>query len=78
MSECGITRAHAFFAYKKWCPDELGLLLADFLVAALVAGDAAIRLAVDYFYRATAIGTPWSMRRCSRCTTATSRSTPSP
>jgi hypothetical protein len=41
------SRAHAFFAYRKWCPDELGLLLVDFLVATFVPGDAAVRLAVD-------------------------------
>jgi hypothetical protein len=41
------SRAHALFAYRKWCPDELGLLLLDFLVAAFVPGDAPIRLAVD-------------------------------
>jgi hypothetical protein len=41
------SRAHALFAYRKWCPDELGLLLLDFLVAALVPRDAAVRLAVD-------------------------------
>ena len=41
------SRAHALFAYRKWCPDELGLLLLDFLVVAFVPGDASIRLAVD-------------------------------
>jgi hypothetical protein len=41
------SRAHALFAYRKWCPDELGLLLVDFLVAAFVPAGAAVRLAVD-------------------------------
>ena len=41
------SRAHAFFAERKWCPDELGLLLLDFLVARFVLADAAVRLAVD-------------------------------
>lgn len=48
------SRAHAFFAERKWCPDELGLLLLDFLVARFVAAGAPIRLAVDdsLFHRA--------------------------
>jgi SRSO17 transposase len=41
------SRAHAFFSERKWCPDELGLLLLDFLVATFVATGAPIRLAVD-------------------------------
>jgi hypothetical protein len=41
------SRAHALFAYRKWCPDELGLLLLDFLVATFVPAGAPIRLAVD-------------------------------
>lgn len=39
------SRAHAFFAEREWCPDELGLLLLDFLVATFVAAGAPIRLA---------------------------------
>ena len=48
------SRAHAFFAERKWCPDELGLLLLEFLVARFLAADAPIRLAVDdsLFHRA--------------------------
>jgi SRSO17 transposase len=48
------SRAHAFFAERKWCPDELGLLLLDFLVATFVPTSAPIRLAVDdsLFHRA--------------------------
>ena len=41
------SRAHAFFAQRKWCPDKLGLLLLDFLVARLVAAGAPLRFAVD-------------------------------
>jgi len=48
------SRAHAFFAERKWCPDELGLLLLDFLVATFLAAGAPIRVAVDdsLFHRA--------------------------
>jgi SRSO17 transposase len=48
------SRAHAFFAEREWCPDTLGLLLLDFLVATFVAAGAPIRLAVDdsLFHRA--------------------------
>ncbi len=48
------SRAHAFFSERKWCPDELGLLVLDFLVATFVAAGAPIRLAVDdsLFHRA--------------------------
>ena len=41
------SRGHAFFAERKWCPDELGLLLLGFLVARFVPEDQPIRLAVD-------------------------------
>jgi len=41
------SRAHDFFAYRRWNPDELGLRLLDFLVAVLVKAEAPIRLAVD-------------------------------
>ncbi|MBA3808581.1 MAG: transposase, partial [Solirubrobacterales bacterium] len=41
------SRAHAFFAYRRWDPDELGLRLLDLLVSVLVAADAPIALAVD-------------------------------
>jgi len=48
------SRAHAFFAQRKWCPDQLGLLLLDFLVSRFVAADAPLRFAVDdsLFHRA--------------------------
>ena len=41
------SRGHAFFAERKWCPDELGLLLLAFVVATFVPKDATIRVAVD-------------------------------
>lgn len=41
------SRAHDFFAYRRWDPDELGLRLLDFLVSVFVAAGGPIRLAVD-------------------------------
>jgi hypothetical protein len=41
------SRAHEFFSRARWCPDRLGLLLLDFLVATLVPAGAPLRLAVD-------------------------------
>jgi len=41
------SRAHAFFAYRRWDPDQLGLALLDFLVSVFVKTDAPVRLAVD-------------------------------
>ncbi len=41
------SRAHDFFAYRRWDPDELGLRLLDFLVSVFVAAGAPVRLAVD-------------------------------
>jgi len=41
------SRAHAFFAYRRWDPDQLGLALLDFLVSVFVKAEAPIRLAVD-------------------------------
>jgi hypothetical protein len=41
------SRAHDFFARSRWEPDELGLLLVDFLVTVFVKAGAPIRLAVD-------------------------------
>lgn len=41
------SRAHDFFARRRWNPDELGLMLLDFLVSVFVGSDAPIRLAVD-------------------------------
>jgi DDE superfamily endonuclease len=41
------SRVHDFFARRRWDPDELGLLLLDFLVTVFVKAGAPIRLAVD-------------------------------
>ncbi|MCA1679032.1 MAG: transposase, partial [Actinobacteria bacterium] len=41
------SRAHDFFARRRWEPDELGLRLLDFLVVTLLKPGASIRLAVD-------------------------------
>jgi len=41
------SRAHDFFARRRWEPDELGLRLVDFLVSVFVKAGAPIRLAVD-------------------------------
>jgi hypothetical protein len=41
------SRAHGFFAYRKWCPDRLGLLLLGFVVDRFVAADLPVKLAVD-------------------------------
>lgn len=41
------SRAHDFFTRARWSPDELGLALLDFLLAAFLAADAPLRLAVD-------------------------------
>jgi len=41
------SRAHALFAYRKWCPDELGLLLLAFVVRMFIPRDQPISLAVD-------------------------------
>lgn len=40
------SRAHDFFAYRRWDPDQLGLALLDFLVTVFVKAGP-IRLAVD-------------------------------
>lgn len=41
------SRAHSFFAYRKWCPDRLGLLLLGFVVQTFVPAGVPVRLAVD-------------------------------
>lgn len=41
------SRAHDFFARRRWDPDALGMALLDFLVATFLAPGAPIRLAVD-------------------------------
>jgi hypothetical protein len=41
------SRAHDFFARRCWDPDEMGLLLLDFLGVVFVAAGGSIRLAVD-------------------------------
>src|SRR5919108_3164264 len=40
-------RAHSFFSRARWCPDQLGMLLARAVVRHLVPAGAAIQLAVD-------------------------------
>ena len=41
------SRAHDFFARRRWDPDKLGLALLDFLVSVFVKAHEPIRLAVD-------------------------------
>ena len=41
------SRAHDFFARRRWSPDRLGLLVARFVVERFLAADAPIRIAVD-------------------------------
>ncbi|MCA1698466.1 MAG: transposase [Actinobacteria bacterium] len=41
------SRAHDFFSRARWEPDDLGLVLLDFLVSVFVKPGAPIRLAVD-------------------------------
>jgi hypothetical protein len=41
------SRAHDFFARRRWDPDQLGLALLDFLISVFVKAGASIRLAVD-------------------------------
>jgi len=41
------SRAHSFFAYRRWNPDELGIKLMELLVSVLLSPDAPIELAVD-------------------------------
>jgi hypothetical protein len=41
------SRAHDFFARRRWSPDRLGLWLCDFVLTCLVARDAAVLIAVD-------------------------------
>lgn len=41
------SRAHDFFARRRWDPDQLGLALLDFLVSVFVKPEAALRLAID-------------------------------
>jgi hypothetical protein len=41
------SRAHDFFARRCWDPDEVGLLLLEFVVKAFVGRDAPVRFAVD-------------------------------
>ena len=40
-------RAHRFFSTAKWCPQQFGLLLAELIVASVLAAGAPITLAVD-------------------------------
>jgi hypothetical protein len=41
------SRAHDFFARRRWSADRLGLVLAELVVARLCEPDAAIRVAID-------------------------------
>jgi predicted RNase H-like HicB family nuclease len=41
------SRAHDFFARRRWDPDDLGLALLDFLVSVFVKPGAPLRLVVD-------------------------------
>jgi hypothetical protein len=41
------SRAHDFFARRRWEPDELGVRLLDFLLTVFVKPDSPIRFAVD-------------------------------
>jgi hypothetical protein len=41
------SRAHDFFARRRWSADRLGLALAEFVVKRFLAPEAAIRVAVD-------------------------------
>lgn len=41
------SRAHDFFARRRWDPDELGLRLLDFLVSVFVAPEAPLIFAID-------------------------------
>jgi hypothetical protein len=41
------SRGHRFFAAARWCPDALGVLLADMIVARLVPAGAPITVIVD-------------------------------
>ena len=41
------SRAHDFFARRRWNPDELGVTLVEFLVTVFVKAGAPVRLAVD-------------------------------
>jgi hypothetical protein len=41
------SRAHDFFAERQWCPNRLGLLLLDFLIATFVPRGEPLALAVD-------------------------------
>ncbi|MGO9903669.1 MAG: transposase [Solirubrobacteraceae bacterium] len=41
------SRAHDFFARRRWDPDQLGLALLDFLLTVFVKAGAPIRFAVD-------------------------------
>jgi hypothetical protein len=41
------SRAHDFFAYRLWEPDDLGQRLLDLLVTVFVSREAPLRLAID-------------------------------
>ena len=41
------SRAHDFFARRRWSPDRLGLWLCEFVVTCFIGGEEAIGIAVD-------------------------------
>ena len=41
------SRAHRFFSQARWSPDQVGLVLADLIVAHLVPAGAALTVAID-------------------------------
>jgi hypothetical protein len=44
---CHHSRAHRFFSNARWSPDQVGLVLADLIVAHLVPAGAALTVAID-------------------------------
>jgi hypothetical protein len=44
---CHHGRAHRFFSAARWCPRQVGLLLAELIVTHLLAADAPITVAID-------------------------------
>lgn len=42
-----VARAYRFFTRAVWCPDRLGLVLADLIITGLVPAGAPVTVAVD-------------------------------